>query len=329
MSTKHIIAKLKHGSLSQEESLQFIQHLTKNEVSDEQKVAALVLLESRLATVNEMRSFSLYLLEHCIVPFKYDDSLMDVCGTGGDGKSTINISTLNAIILAAAGVKIAKHGNYGVTSANGSSNILECLGYNFKQDGESLKRELDEWNITFLHAPFFHPVLKAVSSMRKNLKEKTVFNVLGPMINPLRPEFRYTGVSNPTMARNYHYCYQELNCKYKIVYSTDGNDEITLTSMVKIYSNQGEELNSPFHYGSNGITMDQLLVGHSIEEAARRFLAVLKNEENKEVLKVVLTNSAEAYRLRFPEVDFQQAYLTCEEVLVNGSAYNLFKKLIA
>ncbi len=327
MNSHTLINRLKSGHLEKSEASACIELLLNESIVTEQKVAALSFMEVRKPSLMEINTFAEHILNECKVPFTYDEDLMDVCGTGGDGNSTLNISTLTAIILAATGIKICKHGNYGVTSVNGSSGILEYLGYEFKTDDNKLRTELDECNITFLHAPLFHPVLKNVAALRKNLKLKTIFNILGPMVNPMQPKHRYTGVSSLHTARAYHFIYQQKAINYSIVYTLDGNDEITLTNSSKIYSHTGERLIHPKELSNVTVTLADLKV-ISMEDAAKKFTDVLDNKSSEQILETVLSNSAMAFILRNPEVEYSTAKSICREVLMNGTAKQIFNKLI-
>jgi anthranilate phosphoribosyltransferase len=327
MESITILNRLKNNILDKNQAEVCVEMLLNENIVMEQKVAALSFIESRKPSIIELNTFANYILTECTVPFKYDEDLLDVCGTGGDGNNTLNISTLTAIILAATGIKVCKHGNYGVTSVNGSSGILEYLGYKFNSNGDRLKNELDSCNITFLHAPLFHPVLKNIASLRKNLKLRTIFNVLGPMVNPLQTKYRYTGVNSLHTARAYHFIYQQKPIEYTIVFTLDGNDEVSLTDTSKVYSNSGEKLIHPKELSSQPVLLSDLQVD-SMEHAAKLFKDVLENKATRPVLEAVLANSAMAYSLRNPQADYSTAKAICEEVLINGKAKSIFNKLI-
>ncbi|HLP13507.1 MAG TPA: anthranilate phosphoribosyltransferase [Flavobacteriales bacterium] len=326
MNAKEIIEQLKTSGLSGSQPVECMRMLAGNDVAVEQKSAILSLMEGRKPSLAEIHGFANFILDNCIVPFETNEDLMDVCGTGGDGNNTLNFSTLTAFILAATGIKVCKHGNYGVTSVNGSSGILEYLGYRFKTNGDELKNELEKYNLTFLHAPLFHPVLKNVAGLRKNLQVKTIFNILGPMVNPMQNRYRYTGVNNLQTARNYHLLYAQKNIYYNIVHTLDGNDELTLTDQVKIFSHKGEKLIHPAALSQTRVRPDDLRV-FSMEDAAKKFLQVLNNESPKPVLEAILCNAAMAYCLRYEQVEFASARAMCEEVLRSGKVKKLFNEL--
>ena len=327
MYAKQLIEKLSTSPLSHNEAEHCIRLLTSKECLPEQKSSVLSLINSRNISVTEVNAFVNHILSECIVPFDYSQKLMDVCGTGGDGNSTVNISTLTSLVLASLGVKICKHGNYGVTSLNGSSNILEYFGYKFKIEKNELLAELDELNITFLHAPNFHPILKNISEVRKNLQVRTIFNVLGPMVNPMQPHYRFTGVNSLQTARIYNLVYQQKNIEYKIVHTVDGNDEVTLTDFCKIYSNKGEEFMHQNQLSSVQVSLQDLKVD-SLQDAAQKFLNVLQNKGSKQIKEVLLVNAAMGFQLTQSNLNFEDAKLVCKENLESGKAYETFKKLI-
>jgi len=232
----------------------------------------------RSITINELAGFRDALLELCVKVDLGDHQVMDIVGTGGDGKNTFNISTLSCFIVAGAGKKVAKHGNYGATSISGASNVMEELGYKFKNDDSLLRNELEETNICFLHAPLFHPALKTVGPIRKHLGVRTFFNMLGPMVNPASPEFQLVGVYNLEMARIYNYLLQQTGSEFTIIHSLDGYDEISLTNDTKVITKNGERIVSAVELGKRMVTAQDLYGGNTVEESAKMFLRILKGE---------------------------------------------------
>src|SRR5450631_83076 len=176
----------------------------------------------RSIVIEELQGFRDALLELCIRVDMDGFELMDIVGTGGDGKNTFNISTLACFIVAGTGQKVAKHGNYGASSISGASNVMEQVGYRLKNDPGKLKQEVEEANICFLHAPLFHPALKAVGPIRKNLGIRTFFNMLGPLVNPAFPKYQLIGVYNLEMARIYNYLLQQSGSSFTIIHGLDG-----------------------------------------------------------------------------------------------------------
>jgi len=252
---------------------------------------------------------------------------MDVCGTGGDGKNTFNISTLTAFVVAGAGVPVAKHGNYGVSSISGSSNVLEELGVSFPTDPKIIEEQLATTNLTFLHAPLFHPALKNVGAIRKELGLKTLFNKLGPLVNPAQPKVQMTGVFNLELARMYHYILQEEGVQYRILYGLSGCDEITLTDTVKVIHPKGESFITAENLHLEPVALDALDGGKTVAEAAHIFTQILKGKGTPEQNRVVCSNAAMALLTYYPEYTFETAYQIANESLLNLKAANVLNQL--
>ena len=283
----------------------------------------------RSITIEELQGFRDALLELC-VPVNMDGfHTIDIVGTGGDGKNTFNISTLSCFIVAGTGQKVTKHGNYGATSVSGASNVMEQLGYKFKNDTAQLKKEVEAANICFLHAPLFHPALKAVGPIRKNLGIRTFFNMLGPMVNPASPEFQLVGVYNLEMARIYNYLLQQTGKAFTIIHSLDGYDEISLTNDTKVITNKGESIMTPQQLGKRSVHASDIYGGNSVEEAAKLFAKILKAEGSWAQNAVVFANAAMALQCTGNYADYDHAYAAAVESLESGKANEVLKKLIA
>lgn len=283
----------------------------------------------RSITIAELQGFKDALLELCL-PLNLDGyALMDIVGTGGDGKNTFNISTLSSFIVAGTGNKVAKHGNYGASSISGASNVMEQLGYTFKTNSAALKNELDTANICFLHAPLFHPALKAVSSIRKNLGVRTFFNMLGPMVNPASPTYQLVGVYNLEMARIYNYMLQEQDTSFTIIHSLDGYDEISLTGDTKVITNAGEKIMSAESLGKRIVLPADIYGGNSVEEAAKIFLKIIKGEGTWAQNAVVIANAAMGLHSIGKYHDYEICYQLAVESLESGKAYESLQKIIA
>ena len=253
---------------------------------------------------------------------------MDVCGTGGDGKDTFNISTLTAFVLAGAGVRIAKHGNYGVSSACGSSNILEHFGYKFSTDNDKLRNEIEKSGFCFLHAPLFNPAMKNVAPVRRALKIKTFFNMLGPMVNPSFPKNQMIGVYSLELARLYNYLFQQSSTRYIIIYSLDGYDEVSLTSDFKYILNGVEQIVSPENMGYKRSVQSDLYGGRSVPESAKLFLEILKGEGTKTQNEVVTANAQMALKCYWPSRSSEECREIATDSLMGGKAYQSLNKLI-
>lgn len=254
---------------------------------------------------------------------------MDVCGTGGDGKNTFNISTLTSFVVAGAGIAVAKHGNYGVSSISGSSNVLEFLGVQFQTNEVLLKKQLEEANICFLHAPLFHPALKEVAPIRKALGVKTFFNMLGPLVNPAQPKVQMTGVFNPELARMYQYLFQQEDVQYCIVHALDGYDEITLTANTKIFNNQGEHIIKPEQFGFDPCLPASLYGGNTISEAAYIFMNIIEGNGTVAQNHVVLANAATAIKTYYPSKTYEETRAMATASLFGLKAKKAFTTLRA
>lgn len=315
-------------SLSEKEAYDLIVGINEERFNAAQLVAVMAFLIKRPLTVEELGGFKNALLD-LSVRVQLNKEAMDVCGTGGDQKSTFNISTLSAIVLAASGVPVAKHGNHGASSVSGSSDILKYFGYNFKTNSEALNEELEKHNICFIHAPLFHPTLKHVSSLRKELGIRTFFNLLGPLVNPAKLKHKYIGVYNLEVGRLYNYVMQNENTCYSIVHSLDGYDEISLTGAFKIISNTDEKMHEPVDFGFQPIQKEELYSGEGIESAAGIFMNILSNTAKKTQQDVVVINTAFAMQAYFPNKTIQECITECRETLISGRADQLFKNLIS
>ncbi len=316
-----------HKSLSYQQAKETMTNIGTGAYNDAELAAFMTVFLMRTISIEELRGFRDALTEMSL-PVRFDDEVIDIVGTGGDGKNTFNISTLSSFIVAGTGNKIAKHGNYASTSVTGSSNLMEALGYRFKKENDLLSKELDEANITFLHAPLFHPALKAVSHIRKQLGVRTIFNMLGPLVNPARPAFRVLGVYNPETARMYNYLLQQDEGKFSIVHSLDGYDEISLTADTKLINNNGERTYTPYYLGKRMVNPADIAGGHSIENAAAIFIQILKGEGSWAQNAVVLANAAVALETTGKYPHYETAFAAAVESLESGKAYDSFKKLI-
>ena len=254
--------------------------------------------------------------------------LVDVVGTGGDGKNTFNISTLASLVVAGTGQKVAKHGNYAASTISGASNVLETLGYRFKDKEAALKNDLEKGNFCYLHAPIFHTSLKSIAPMRRNLGLKTFFNILGPLINPAKPKYTMIGVANLEIARIYQYLLQKKNADFLLVNALDGYDEISLTSDTKIIDKNGEKIFSAEDLQFKNIDPETIFGGNSIDEAAHIFKNILEGNGTYEQNAVVLANAGMALKNTGKYGDYDNCLKMAKESLLEGKALNGFKKLV-
>lgn len=316
-----------HQSLTKASAHQVLMELASGKYNPSQMSSFMTVYMMRNITVEELQGFRDAMLELCI-PVRFDQSVMDVCGTGGDGKNTFNISTLSSFVVAASGQPVAKHGNYGVSSACGSSNVLEYFGYKFTNDIDELKRSLDRSNICFMHAPLFHPAMKNVAPIRKELGVKTFFNMLGPMVNPAFPKRQLVGVFSLELARQYGYLYQDTDKDFVILHSLDGYDEISLTGPFKYFSNNGEQLAEPADLGLPVVKEEDLSGGDTVEESARIFMNVLEGNGTPQQNAAVIANAGMALYCADQKNGFSPAMEKAKETLISGKALTAFKKLL-
>jgi anthranilate phosphoribosyltransferase len=317
-----------HRSLTKDTARQVLVDLATGKFNLSQTAAFMTVYMMRSITVDELQGFRDAMLELCIRA-DFDQPVMDVCGTGGDGKNTFNMSTLSSFVVAAAGQPVAKHGNYGVSSACGSSNVLEYFGYKFTNDIDVLRRSLDQANMCFMHAPLFHPAMKNVAPIRKDLGVKTFFNMLGPMVNPAFPKKQLVGVFSLELARQYGYLYQNSTKDFLILHSLDGYDEVSLTGAVKFFYNDGEKILEPEDFGLQKLAKDDIKGGDSIEASASIFMDVLENRCTDAQRNAVIANAAMALFAADQKAGLKNAVLRASEALISGKAMAAFKNLLS
>jgi anthranilate phosphoribosyltransferase len=318
-----------HKTLSRDKAKEVLVSISKGIYSDAEIASFTTVYLMRSITIPELLGFRDALIELCVPVDLKPFDVLDIVGTGGDGKNTFNISTLSCFIVAGTGQKIAKHGNYGASSISGSSNVMEAHGYKFSSDNKKLMEEVEKANICFMHAPLFHPALKVVGPVRKNLGVRTFFNMLGPMVNPALPGVQVIGVYNLEMARIYSYLLQQSSAKFTIVHSLDGYDEISLTGDTKIITNNGEKICSAESLGKRMVSPPDIYGGNSTDEAAKIFLKILKGEGSWAQNAVVIANAATALYATENFRDYEQCYELAVESLESGKAYQSFEKLIS
>lgn len=326
---KHILNRLfEHQYLSSEEAAEIMINIGSGKYNENQIAAFISVFLMRSITVDELAGFQKALLDMCHrVDLSAFDPI-DIVGTGGDEKNTFNISTLSCIVLAGAGYKVSKHGNYGATSVSGSSNAMEQHGVKFTTDVDKLRRSIEETNLAYLHAPLFNAALKTVAPIRKSLGVRTFFNLMGPLVSPVIPRRQCLGVYNLKMARLYDYTYQQAGVDFAIIHSLDGYDELSLTGDMKIIRNTGEEVVKPSDLGFKTIRQEELFCGDTIEKASVLFDSVLENTCTEAQKNVVLANSAVAIQVICPELSFADAVAQARESLESGKALKNFKKFL-
>jgi anthranilate phosphoribosyltransferase len=326
---KQLLIKLiECQKLTFEESRSLMHGIVRKEVNESQIASILTSFIIRTISIEELRGFRRALIELAVNVNLNDGYGIDLCGTGGDGKNTFNVSTVSSFVVAAAGYPVIKHGNYGATSVCGSSNVMEYFGYRFSNEEGKLQKELDGAGICFLHAPLFHPALKVVGPIRKQLGIKTFFNMLGPLVNPARPRYQLSGVYSSEVGRIYSYFLQAEKKKFIVLHSLDGHDEVSLTSPVKLFTQKGETLINFEEKGLKKTDQKSISGGDSIAQAAKIFLSVLENKATQEQHSVVLANSALAIQCIDESKSLDQCLSLAHEAIISWKALDVFKKLI-
>ena len=326
---KKILQQLfEHKTLSRSSAKEVMLEMAKGAYNETEIAAFITVYLMRSITIDELQGFRDGLLELCVPVQLHGHAVMDIVGTGGDSKNTFNISTLACFIVAGAGQKVAKHGNYGASTISGASNVMESLGYRFKNKSDELAREVEEAGICFMHAPLFHPALKTVAGVRKALGLRSFFNMLGPMVNPAQPAYQLVGVYSLEMARIYNYLLQQTNGSFTIIHSLDGYDEISLTGDTKVITNEGEKIYTPEALGKRLVTPADIAGGNSVEESAKIFSKVLKGEGSWAQHAVVLANAAMALQCTGAYAHYDDAYNAAVESLESGKAHQCFQKLM-
>ena len=325
---KQLINRLvNHETLSVEEAKMALVSISKGNSNQSHIASFLTVFMMRSITLQELQGFRAALLELCVPVDLSEFNTIDLCGTGGDGKDTFNISTLASFVTAGAGVKVAKHGNYGISSICGSSNVLEHLGVKFSNNEDFLKKCIDQAGICVLHAPLFHPAMKNVGPVRRELGVKTFFNILGPIVNPSFPQNQIVGVFNLELMRLYSYLYQNTNKNYSIVHSLEGYDEISLTGNAKIITNFSESLFRPIDLGLNIINQHEIFGGNTIKSSVDIFLKIINGKGTEAQNQVVCANAGLAIAT-VKNITHLSGYELAKESLNNGNASRSLKKLI-
>jgi len=324
---KEILNQLiNHDILSKTDAKRVLVNIAKGEYNTSQIAAFLTVYMMRSITIEELEGFRDALLELCLAVDLHDYNPIDLCGTGGDGKDTFNISTLASFVTAGAGVHVTKHGNYGVSSKCGSSNVMEFLGIRFSNEVDFLKRSIEEAGICVLHAPLFHPAMKNVAPIRRELGVKTFFNMLGPMVNPAFPKNQMVGVFNLELARMYGYLYQNTDKKFTVLHALDGYDEISLTGNTKTISNHSEGMLKPEDFGVSSLSAHEISGGETIEGSAKIFVDILSGKGTEAQNNVVCANAGIAIGT-VKDLSPKAGYEMAKEALLSGKGLSALKTL--
>lgn len=324
---KRIIEKVVQSAiLSEEEAYNTMLKMGTNELSDAETVAIITALSIRGIQLNEMLGFQKALLELSL-PISFESESIDVCGTGGDGKNTFNISTATAFILANMGYKVTKHGNYGVSSLCGSSNVLEALGYTFTTDTNTLKKQLDQTNICFLHAPLFHPALKRVAPLRKALGIATFFNGIGPLVNPAKPAYQLTGTYSLELAKLYQHVLRKDRTNFTVLHGLSGFDELTFIGSTRIFGSNRDEVITE-NPAKKHLFLADITGGNTVIEAAHLLTNVLSGKGSSSHNIVLAGNVALGIQTFQPKLSFEVAFAQAHEHILSGKSIQTLKELL-
>ena len=326
MMKKILTRLIQYQQLEKEEAKQIIIKIADGQYNTSQISSFLTIFMMRNISLDELEGFREALQELCINVDLSEFNTIDLCGTGGDGKNTFNISTLSSFVTAGAGIKVSKHGNYGVSSGCGSSNVLEAIGIKFSNDKDYLKRSIEKAGICFLHAPLFHPAMKNVAPVRKQLGLKTFFNILGPIVNPSFPKNQLIGVFSLELARLYSYLFQKTNINYTILHGLDGYDEISLTGNTKIYTKKSENILSPEDFGVIPTKPESISGGKDVSSSVKIFMDIIKNNGTDAQNNVVCANAGMAIATIL-KVSHIEGFEKAKESLESGKALQSLVKL--
>lgn len=326
---KELLKRLfNHEELSREEACQLLQDITAGRYNEIQIASLLTVFQMRGIKVEELIGFRNALLSTRIPVNLSAYRPIDIVGTGGDGKNTFNISTCACFIVAGAGYPVAKHGNYGATSISGASNVMECYGIRFTNEQDKLLRSMEKCGMVYMHAPLFNPAMKTVAPVRKAMEVRTLFNLLGPLVNPCLPAYQLLGVADLTQMRLYTNTLQRLGVGFAVVNNLDGYDEISLTDEFKVMTNRYETIYKPSELGFDIVRQEELFGGNTPQEAARIFDNVLHNCATKAQTECVLINASFAIQAMEPLKPIEECVAIARESLQSGKALHTLKKFI-
>ncbi len=325
---KEILNRLiNQEKITKQEAKNVLVNISSGKYNNSQIASFLTVYMMRSISVDELDGFREALLDLCLKIDLSDFNTIDLCGTGGDGKDTFNISTLSSFVTAGAGVKVAKHGNYGVSSSCGSSNVLEFLGVKFTSDESKLKKTIDQAGICVLHAPLFHPAMKNVGPIRRELGVKTFFNMLGPMVNPSFPQNQMVGVFSLELVRLYNYLYQNNNNNYAILHDLAGYDEISLTGNTKVITHKKDKIFTPADLNLNKLSANEIKGGLTVKDSASIFIDILNGNGTKAQNNVVCANAGLAIAT-VNGLSHQEGFDLAKRSLNDKKALKAFNKLI-
>jgi anthranilate phosphoribosyltransferase len=315
-------------NLSSLEAYETIIKIGTGDINLSQIAAFLMGIQQKGITVDELKGFREGMLELAVGLDLSEFDAMDVCGTGGDGKDTFNISTTSAFVVAGAGQKVAKHGNHGVSSPVGSSTVLEYLGIKFTNDEDFLKKKIDTSGICYLHAPLFHPAMRFVGPVRKDLGIKTFFNILGPLMNPAKVNKQLTGVFDLKTFDLYKALFLTSEAQFGVIHALDGYDEVSLTGDFRLANNTSDKILKPEDLKMDIVQAEQLSGGHTIKDSGKIMLDILQNKGTKAQNSAVLTNAGIALSIA-QKISIDEGIAQAKESLESGKALRSLELLVA
>jgi anthranilate phosphoribosyltransferase len=319
---------IEQRTLSSDSARKLLTSIASGQCSDSVVAAFLTVFRMRALTLDELTGFRLALIDLCVKVDLAEFYPIDLCGSGGDHKNTFNISTTAAFIVAGAGIKVAKHGNNGASSNSGSSNVIEALGAKFTNDQGKLKSLLEQAGVCYLHAPLFHPAMKNIAHIRRELGIRTFLNMLGPLVNPCSPKKQLIGSATAELARLYGYFLQSGHCDYCVVHCLNGYDEFSLTGKARILTKQGEAIIIPEYFGLNRVSAEALHGGTSAAENAKILVDILSGQSTPEKRAVAECNAALAIRLERPSLSLIDALEQARESIESKRALASLRKFV-
>lgn len=326
---KEILNRLfQHATLTHDEARLLMGRITGGECNEAQLAALLTVFRMRSVTAEELTGFREALLETRVRVDLADYRPIDIVGTGGDGKNTFNISTCACFVVAGAGYPVAKHGNYGASSVSGASNVMERHGIRFTNDNDSLRRSMEGCGMVYMHAPLFNPAMKTVAGVRRSLAVRTLFNLLGPLVNPCLPAYQLLGVANLEQMRLYTTVLERLGMGFAVVNNLDGYDEISLTDEFKVVTRDYEAIYRPSELGFTTVAREDLWGGDTPEEASRIFDDVLMNRATPAQHDCVLINASFAIQAIEPLKPIEECIEQARVSLESGRALEVFRRFV-
>jgi anthranilate phosphoribosyltransferase len=323
---------MNNETMTENEAFYFMEGLVTGRVSDVEASSVLTIMSYRGETPEEIVGFVKAIRKLSKqVSHTSRDEIMDTCGTGGDGASTFNISTAVSIILSSLGIKVAKHGNKAVTSKSGSSDVLEALGIKVASNSYDADSQLNKHDIAFLHAPFFHPALKKVAHLRQKMPFRTIFNIAGPLVNPMSPSYQLIGVSNEKTAASMAEAIKMLGIKKALlVTGNDGLDECSITDETRMYLVENGTIKSftytPEEAGLKRGSLKDITVNDK-KESAELITSILRGKGNDSAKNIVVLNAAAALFASNRVPSIRDGVGIIEDCLQSGTAYSHLIKI--